>query len=364
MLIVRVIKSLCAVVLYFSLCYPVNAGIIQPCSENAIVSELIQLNLDPEIKTNADLLKDLKVKYGEAIYSHFVNLHSSLVNDKNGKIDAPTVKWVAETIWSPENPLAKNILIVGNIQKTAVLNDYVEFLVNGLYQLSEKLRLIFKSEQDRVYFKKHAIPTLINLMKIQNPLVTHDVIQLATSTFEKYILHPSANTVGFAAVQYANPTIIIFGQGAHADNSIAIGGVNLTTKHLVKVLNKLNIPSDATVKLESCLSACSQSTLNYSIAEILVLFHMNRLVEYAGPIKGSLLDSFAKEIFRTIPSFNGIIEGYIGKIFIKPQKNVLKRNGVIMDTGNASQIDGIDGHVILKKEEVRVQIVRSDIFPK
>lgn len=348
--------------LFYILSAPVDGGILTPCSENEIISELTQLNLDTEIKTNIQLLENLINKYGYEIYSYFLSAHPSLVNDENGKIDAKTLQWVSEAIWSPKNPITKNIIIVGNIHKKSVLKEYVEFIFNSLYLINEKVRIVFKNNDDYVFFKRKAIPALVAMMKEQNPHISENLISIATSKFEKYFFTHNGYAIGFNFITYSNPSISIIGHGNVKDSEISIGGVNITIKKIVNILKVLNIPSDATVKLESCFSACSSSIINNTKAEIISLFKMEKLTELTGPIKGSFLDLFSRKLYTLIPTFNGDVEGYIGKLYLKPQKNVLKIDGEIMPKGNASSISALDGEILLKKEEVRVSIKRSDIY--
>ena len=335
-----------------------------PCKNEEIVSELIQLGLDPDIKTNKGLLDNFKIVYGDEIHSYLIKNHPFLEENPDANIDRETLFWAIEAIWDPSNSVARHMIIALDLSNETVLQEYTEMAMDSLLNSSEKTKLTFKNNEEYIFFKDKSEAMIRKILNEGASHVSDEQVNIIKNAFSKNYFNVGGYTIGLKNVIYKNPVIIIEGHGAADDTEIMIGNVTITSIELVNILKELKLPSDSTIKLDSCFSGCTKEIIEKTREEIKKIFERGQLTSHSGPVNGSFLHDFSKEIYKAMPSFTGDVEGYIGMIETVPKKNVHRQNGSIMPKGNASEVQGLDGSILLKKEEVRVTIKRSDIFPK
>lgn len=350
----------CILFFLFLFINPVFAGLLGVCSPDKIQEELIQLNLDPEIKTNEQLLAALKTIYGNEIEEFLTKKHPYIAQAPLDTIDEQTLQWTAEAIWSPKNKIATHMLILMSLDNRSIFKDYVSTAFKRLLDLKNKTKLIFLNNEDFLFFKKHSTLMLEEILLDNNPL-TPDAEKIhVIRKFKKYYFSKSGYNIGFDASINKKPLLVIDGHGDAGNDNLLIGDELFSVDQLVERLAALQIPSDSVIRLEVCFSGCTKRKLDLSVAEIKLAFKSGLLNQHAGPVHGSLMHTLSKKVYQEIPTFNGSFEGYIGSVNTISQKDVLKKDGTLMLRGNASKVEGTTGSILLKKEEVMVLISRSD----
>lgn len=338
-----------------------NASPTEGCEPEKIKEKLIELGLDPEIKKNKELVAAFSVKYGPAVAQYLTDTHPRLLFDSENEFDERTVSWAIDAIWESDNPATRYTPILGDVNNESILSDYIFHIYNQLRKYSQKITPVFMSNADLKVFNKVALALLYKRLLSEYPNMAPENLDKALALFDQYYLKSSRVLVGFDSVKDHTPVVVIFGHGDAGKEAIQIGNVSILVSELVQKLKGLNLPSNATIKINACFSGCVDEKLNYSTEEIKSLFKHDMLTTIGSSVHGSLLEKFSVELFRELPSFTGVVQAYMGVVFSRPCKNVLKKDGSLMPIGNAVEITGNDGSILLKKEQVRVSMSRSNM---
>lgn len=340
----------------------VFAAPVEVCDRKEIETKLEQLHLDPEITTNNQFLLGIEEKYGQEMVESISVVHPYMKSAPDDMIDVATIYWLESYIWSHKAPNTRYLPVFGNLRNESVINEYIKVAFTELYNKSKKSMFIFFKKQDYKLFKKDLDSNLTKFIMSYYPHTTESELKTKIEAFKFSYLKDGNFEIGFHNMETEKPVVVIVGHGDVDGNSILIGDEDLKIDVFVSKLKESGLKNQATIKLNSCYSGCSKIEIDYSLEEIKYMFKNGILISAIGSVYGSLMDRFSSHLFKEIPSFNGVVQGYIGNLFQIPQQNVLKKNGQIMKRGNASEIVGNNGAIKLKKEEVRVSMTRKDFY--
>ena len=355
-------KSRFALFAFFLLVQNIQAGVIYTCDPAEIKNELIELNLDPDITTNEDLLSELRVEYGVKIHALLTEKHPLLLQQPRARFDNKTLQWVIETIWHPTSPSTRYLPLLADLSDDSVIDDYLKTAYRALFISNERTALLFLTQLDFILFELRAETELDRIIRESQPNISEDAIKKSTSIFKEKYLRKENYLVGSFNPNITNPIVIVDGHGMAGKDHIKVGDLLISYRDIVKTLIDIKLPDGALIKLNSCLSGCIDNKLNLTVAQIKYKFQQGTLTTDIGLIHGSFLQLFSQYLFQHYHQFQGTIEGYLGTVFYAPVKNVLRKDGKIMPVGNATKVTGTDGNIRLKKEQSAVQIHRAD-FP-
>ena len=333
---------------------------VDVCDKKEIETRLLQLHLDSEVTTNQQLLLAIEEKYGNEMTTAISVEHPLMKQAPDDIFDASTLYWLESYIWSKKAPNTRYIPVFGDLKKHDVKMEYIKIAFTELYDKSKKTMFLFFNKKDYKRFKVKLDSNLTKFIMSHYPNTTEDELKIQIERFKSSYLKDGNFELGFEYMESQKPVIVIVGHGDEAGDSISVGNDDITIETLISTLKEAGLKNEATIKLNSCYSGCFKSKVDYSVDKIKHMFKSGILISAIGSVQGSLMENFSTQLFKNIPSFNGLVQGYIGAITQAPQKNVLKMNGQLMKRGNASEITGNDGFVLLKKEEVRVSMSRKD----
>ena len=340
---------------------PLHSAPFDKCDIDQLEDQLIEFGLDPSIRINNELLSEIQYKYGDEISNYLTEKHPLMKNRPLDMIDEETVEWVIDAIWNTENKRTRYMPILFPLNNNKVLKDYILTAFENLSLEKKKTKLVFKNKEDFLSFKEMARKELKNIILSHYPEYPDHIIYHDIENFRKYYLNQTGYQFTFKNIAHRNPILIIEGHGAAGVDGLTVGGVTLTSEQLIHNLNLLHMPNDATIKMNSCFSGCGDNKFNFTIKEIKYLFK-NDLLSKVAETNNSFTHIFHKSLYENFHSFNGVVHGYLGLLFSTPENNVLKKDGSIMTLGNASKITGTDGSVLLKKEDVRISLSRSNLL--
>lgn len=335
------------------------AGLLGPCLPEQLKEELMQMELDPDIVVNHEFLNALKIEYGEEVLDYLISKHPYL-SDPSKHIDPLTLHWAAEAIWSPKSKIAKYMLIIMNLSDEETLKEYISFALQNLFDMKNKTKLVFLTKEDFNKFKAKATLTIQELLLSNNPNLPDIELLTIAKAFKKYYLGKSGHMIGFDAKPYENIIISIEGHGDAGNDNLVLGHSMMSSDELIDKIKEIKIPTDATVRIDVCFSGCTTRKLEMTKNEIKHLFISNQLTSHFGVISGSFIDTVSKKLYQAMPAFNGRVEGYIGRVITLPKQRVLRKNGTLMLRGNAVEVTGSDGVILLKKEEAIISISRGE----
>lgn len=353
-------KSVLVAFLFFcEFIKPVFGGLLGPCLPEQVKEELMQMELDPDIIMNIELLNALKVEYGEDVVKYLTSQHPYL-SDPSGHIDPLTLHWAAEAIWSPKSKITRYMLIVMDLSDEEALKEYISLALQNLFNIKDKTKLVFFTKEDFNKFKSKATVTIQSLLLSNNPNMPDIEILTIAKAFKKHYLGKSGHMIGFEGQENQNKIITIEAHGDASSSNIALGHSIMSSDELINRLQEIHLPNDAIIRLDVCFSGCTTRKLDISKSEIVRLFTLDQLTDQFESIEGSFLDTFSRKLYQAMPAFNGNIEGYIGRVISLPKSAVLRKNGTLMPRGNAVEVMGLDGAVLLKKEETLISLSRKD----
>lgn len=336
------------------------AGVIYTCKPNEIKADLIELDLDPDLTTNQELITAISSQYGSEIHNLLTENHPTLLHNPDARFDNKTLQWAINTIWDPKSPNARYLLLLGDIFEDSVIDDYIKIAYSSLFISMRRTSLVFFNNLDFVLFQLRVESELDLIIKKIFPDLSENSLKRNIHIFKEKYFTEGAYIIGSLDNKINNPIIIIDGHGMAGGDYIKVGDTQISYTDIVKKLIAFKVPSDAFVKLNSCFSGCAENKLDLTIKDIKQKFYQGILTEEIGIIKGSFLYTFSQHLFQQIPSFNGRVEGYLGTVFSSSVSNVLKKNGSIMPIGNATKVTGTDGNIRLKQEESSVHVTRAD----
>lgn len=325
------------------------------CDLTKLKNNLIAFGLPPELTKNAQLLEEIKNKYGNSIESYLTEKHPAIKNAPDQPIDLNTLDWLRDAIWSTEN-IRVRYSPMFFIDNDNVMDEMIILAFERLYYVSQRTAFVFESEADFILFQKASINRLRDL--ILNKIPSFDLQQLSEviKSYQKYYMTHGNYKIGFNSIAHTDYVVVLEGHGSAGFDGIDIGNATLSSEKIIKKLKQFNLAANATIKIRSCFSACEKNELNLTVDEIKKEFLSGKLLSHIKLGSGSFLEIFIRQLKHEFPEFNGTVEGYIGLVPTTPKNNVLKKNGEMMHYGNAVQVEGSDGSIYLKKEDAKVSI--------
>ena len=325
------------------------------CDKQKIERSLAILGLDPLIKTNVELLNALDYKYGLTIRDHFLEQHPFIGKKPNGMIDSNTVEWARDAIWQDTNKTVKYLPIMMKLTDE-IKKQYLLMSYYMLYFHQDRTEFVFSSDTEHLEFMVFFKNNFNSIIREKYPSIPEDLLYQRRKQFELLYLNKGRYLIGFERTPHEKPIIIISGHGKEATDGIKLEKFHVVSKDLVSRLLELHFPRDSIIYLNSCHSACTVNPLPYTKKEILYLFKSSQLDKIIENGNDTFLTLFIAELNRQVPDFKGIVRGYIGRIRQTLANDVYNKQGDLVSRVNATRVDGTDGFLLLKKEDVIVSL--------
>lgn len=332
------------------------------CNDKDIQSQLKSMGLNPRIKENKELLKKIKKRYGRNVSRYLEKRHPALKDNPVGIIDAETVKWVQQSIWSAKHTHTRFILFPSKELNLEIMHTFVYSATYFLINFNERKQLVFNTQEQMNYFY-HILKTdeLIEpYIKLSLPVdsSTPDEIKKRRTALREYFRGKKNLLIGFSKIQIEEPAIEIIGHGSFDSPNLFFGEQkehSISPQELVDVIKSYNIPLDSRLYLSSCYSGCSTEKLELTKTEIKTLHLSNELNTHLKTKGATLLNIFAELFYAQQTDFKGHIFGYLGQVSNGVREHVVfsKELGYISD--NAVSLMAIDGEIFIKRSEMEIE---------
>lgn len=351
-------------IVFFSL---FSFGYASPCDPIALKSELIKLKLDPNIKTNAELLQQVEFRYGQYAKSFLTRENVFLGKDLDGSIDEETLEWLNDIVWDKNNPFTVYLYVAGDLLTLDSIDFFVDFM-SGAINSKRRTVPIFQYNNSLIEFKKLLDPQneyiLKESFKRLYPKENNEIHEHLLNLFTFYLrkLDVDDLKIGFSDFSVdSSPTILVAGHGLDGVPAYGFGDVHgfentmITTENIVEKLIDMDLPKKATIKLTGCFSACKKSKTSYTVKEIESLFYQHKLITiYDDNQTKSFFSVFIEEIKKQMPTFSGRVDAYIGELSSEMDDGVLKIDGKRTTSYFVRIMSSSGERVKLKRSEARI----------
>ena len=325
-----------------------------PCSPEDIKHELIKMKLDPEIKTNKELLVGLNTVYGEILLNHLKSIHPLIEESPETVIDLDTLDWVDEIIWHKNNKFVTYVYIPGDLSTMTAMNYFI-LIMDGMVSSRSRTIPVFQyPESQEIYnhlLTEEFEAVVTDIFKSNYSEMDPDGIEYYTNKFLSHYRKYNDYLIGFDSLQGTKPVIQIIGHGKAGFPAYNLGEKDISVEEIVKNIVEMGIPIGSTIKLTGCFTACRSPNVPHTMEKIKKLFMKGKIknIYDKGQVK-SFLYLFNHELKRQLPAYSGEVRGYIGEVAHNIGKNVLTKSG---ETTSAFfvVVKALDGILHLKREE-------------
>lgn len=345
----------------FILIKPIQSAPINTCDIKTLELMLSNLGLDPTIRKNKDLITELNYKYGSSVSEYLYQEHPYLANAKDDILDNQTIEWAVDAIWNSDNKTMKYLPIMVDLDESK-MNQYIIASYYELYASQDRVAFVFSTNAEYIQFMMYVKNNIFRILSEKFTNLTPFEIQKRANRYQDIYIKKGRYFIGFNSIPTKKARIIILGHGKEGVDGIKVADFPILSKDLIQRLILLNVPSDARLHLNSCHSACPANALNYTVKEIKYMFKNDLLKKIIQTGNDSFLSIFYQELYKEIPIFKGEVHGYIGRIMQTSQNNILNKEGIILLRSNAVKINGTDGVILLKKEDLRVSLPNQTNF--
>lgn len=320
-----------------------NAGICEP----EVIARLEQLGIPLTVNNNKLLLGEIESRYGNDVKQELLKRHPGLQSE-DSILDLATLNWVLteiDDIGLPRylyNPFSNNFDTINNE------------LFATFVQKEPATYPIFNSENQYEKFKRNLLDNRdVNIMvysSIHN-LSEEKTAELYNQFVEKFT---DKTHIKFVNEEHENPIIHIVGHGSAGDDAIYDGsGKHLFTFEVLDQLKKMNIPNNATIKLDFCWSACKTTPSELTKSQAMEYINNRDFESLFGELDESFYQSFLDDVSEQLPDFRGSVFGYRGTVMTSIKDDVISLNG---EKGRyyAVELTLTDGTILFKKDDMSV----------
>ena len=325
-----------------------------PCSPEDIQNELIKMKLDPEIKTNKELLVGLKAVYGEILLNHLKLIHPVIEESPETIIDLDTLNWVDEIIWHKDNKFVTYLYIPGDLRSMGAM-DFFILIMDGMLSSRSRTIPVFEHEQSKDiyrYLLSEAFePIVADIFKRNYSSSSPDSIESYKNKFLSHYRKYDDHLIGFDSLQGTKPVIQISGHGRAGYPAYNLGEKDISLEEIVKNIVGMGIPIGSTIQLTGCFTACKSENVPHTMEKIKKLFMEGRIKDiYDNGQEKSFLYLFNRELRRRLPAYSGEVRGYIGEVAHAIRDDVLTKSGK-KTSAFSVRVKALDGTLHLKREE-------------
>lgn len=336
------------------------------CSVEEIEKELTALGLDFDIYDNDDLLTNLEYKYGKSLVEHLSEKHPHLKNSPDAPVDGKTLKWIQEAIWSTNHNYARHKLLpIPHFNEEAW--DYVmAYLIQDFKDKKNRYTYVFVNDETKDKFIEFVEndEKMIAWILTSYPNATPTAVDRLLGDFRKYFIANKSYSVGFSSLAgQKTPVIQIMGHGRPTLPGISMGDVTVSVDEMAELVKSLDIPKDASIKMNICFSGCKKYAMKYPVEKIKDMFLSGDLKELYDAGSKSLIDLFSESLFNKMPEFEGKVQGYLGIVLSGKRKDALNMDN-ILTRAYAVRVQGTNGVIHLKRSDASLTIERKDYAPK
>lgn len=338
-------------IVYFLFNFNLSAS---PCLEEKIKYELTKMKLDPNIKTNKELMISIQFIYGKKMLDTLFQEHIFIKANPDANIDRDTLHWLNDMIWHKENKNVVYRYFPGDLSSQEALDYFVGDMNAALVSRQRTIPIFQHIESKYVYDAILKSGAENELKKIIERLQLAPTDALNEQLTRQFLLHFRKYNEVKIGLNFSPDNPIILEISGHAIAGMPVyilGGKSVSVEDIVHNLVDMKVPLNATIRLIGCFSACSSDTTSYSTSEVKKLFQQRRLNEiYDKGQSSSFLQAFSSELKNKLPLFHGHIVGYIGEVMDIVGKNVFTVNGNY-ETTYSVRVLTTDGHLELKRDE-------------
>ena len=325
-----------------------------PCSPEDIKHELIKMKLDPEIKTNKELLVGLNAVYGEILLNHLKLIHPVIEESPETIIDLETLDWVDEIIWHKKNKFVTYVYIPGDLSSMGAM-DYFVLIMDGMVNSRSRTIPVFQySESKDIYYyllSEEFEPIVTEIFKRNYSEMDASGIEYYTDKFLSHYRKYNEYLIGFDSLQGTKSVIQIIGHGKAGYPAYHLGDKVISVEEIVTNIVGMGIPTGSTIKLTGCFTACASPNVPHTMEKIKKLFMKGGIkhIYDKGQVK-SFLYLFNHELKKQLPTYSGEVRGYIGEVAHNIEKDVLTKSGKTTSAFFVV-VKALDGTLRLKREE-------------
>lgn len=298
------------------------------CDSESIELKLIDLGLNPKIKTNKDLLSGINNEYGQVFVDELTRLHPFISKKPDGKINKKTLYWVKKIGFSKISSLGIRYIFIPFIDNRSDFGEEIFFhaIIPEMYPAMKGVPYFYDIEQrdamDRLFIKNN-YADVIKYLEIEKG-VDHKVSRKVAKDLYKKIFKEKKYLIGSDIKKIGGHRLIIIGHGLPGSESITnnqyVDAVEIHYSDVVKMLKNISLPENVNINLQTCFSGVGLTEINTNKTEdeLIRLFINKQFDSVIGDKENSYAYKFAKEIYETFPQFRGNVFGYNGEYVINP----------------------------------------------
>lgn len=293
-------------------------------------SSLENLKLNPNIRTNKELMTSIATEYGSALSTDLTNKHPHLKNDTS-VIDLKTIKWIENKYFIHKFGLGMKYLILPFLLESIDYSSegYINTLSANLH-LSKSTVPIFLSEDQfdsvKMKMKSDNYQVTVKHLKRHFNLTELEALNSAKSIYKHIFKYQNYLVPEQLSLLRESSRVKIVAHGSPGNESIGEENYSMSYKELIMIIRSRNLPSHVDIELSSCYSGCGHINMvtRYSESEIIDLFLKGKISNISGNIKQSFAYKFSREIYSMWPSFSGEIISFYGTVMDSPGKAYIR----------------------------------------
>lgn len=330
-----------------------------PCSPEELSESLSELGFDDDIETNGELFEQLSDKYGESLPDLLKEKHPFLSENPNKNIDAETIDWVQEIIWSSTHKYARYFFVPGTHYDNSAWSYLLGHMIQGFSEKKRRLIATFPNEEMKSQFKNIILDDeqLKGYISENYPEATNHAVEKLIVDIRKYFIEYDNIKVGFSGLDEHNKVVIqLSGHGMPSNPNIVVGDNSINAQQVVQQLKSLELPNDATVKMNVCFAACQNIPIMLPENIALDMFFKGNLKQMAEGDNPSLMSLLSEQLSIQMPNFNGEVQGYLGEVLSSKMDEVWSKTHGFQINSHAVRILTLDGYLLLRQKDSRITI--------
>lgn len=286
------------------------------CNPVFISEELVRLGLSPAIRTNGELISDVKNQLGSVFSEFLIKKNTFLKEVPLNKIDLKTLKWVDEVGLSNKYSPGMQYVFSPFYNQADQIKS-AEFMASRIIPfLSPKILarpiLMNRKHFNSVKFAFYDNGTYKTAVKF---LIWHlKISEKKAKTIGEELYDKMFNEHDFYINQYqlnemSGHTVNILGHCSPGSNTISDGTNELNYIEVVDILKESGIPSDVNLNLTHCNAGNGNKDQNTGLTRdaLIDLFIKRKMKSIIGPAENSYAYLFSKDLFENWPEFSGTI---------------------------------------------------------
>lgn len=340
-------------------------------------SKLIDLSLSPKIVNNADLLSGIKSQYNQRFVDKLTKKHPFLLKKPNANIDHKTLEWVEKIGFSKIDSPGVSYTLLPFIDDTTNYGQesFVISVIHDSYPIFKSRPYFFdfyQREAMKEIFSKNDFAEAVYILVKEYDLTEKAAYKFSKEIYKK-IFKEKRYLLGVDIRKIGGHRLNIVGHGLPGKDYITdhlyIDADKLYYSEVVSILKKLHLPKDIDINLLSCFSGVGTPDIiiEKTTDELIDIFIDREVDTVIGDKENSYAYKFSKEIYETMPEFEGSIVGYKGEYLISPSetytRSLIDPNQITFEKMHAIILFDINNlPVEFDRMEMKVKYKKSDFI--